>query len=63
MRLPLCLATYIRLVSYLTKSKEKPQKIAIFSLIIVCVTLLLFTWIIRGSLCKPHIKRGNTEPL
>nr|WP_240042858.1 Hok/Gef family protein [Photorhabdus luminescens] len=47
----------------MTKSKEKPQKIAIFSLIIVCVTLLLFTWIIRGSLCKPHIKRGNTEPL
>ncbi|WP_376712532.1 MULTISPECIES: Hok/Gef family protein [Photorhabdus] len=38
----------------------KPQKIVIFSLIIVCVTLLLFTWITRGSICKLHIKRGNT---
>ncbi|WP_346733116.1 Hok/Gef family protein [Photorhabdus luminescens] len=55
----------IRLASYLTKSKErkamKPQKIVIFSLIVICVTLLLFTWITRGSLCKLHIKRGNTE--
>ncbi len=39
----------------------KPQKIVIFSLIVICVTLLLFTWITRGSLCKLHIKRGNTE--
>ncbi|TDB41271.1 Hok/Gef family protein, partial [Photorhabdus luminescens subsp. mexicana] len=50
----------IRLASYLTKSKErkamKPQKIVIFSLIVICVTLLLFTWITRGSLCKLHIK-------
>ncbi|TDB45406.1 Hok/Gef family protein [Photorhabdus luminescens subsp. mexicana] len=55
----------IRLASYLIKSKErkamKPQKIVIFSLIVICVTLLLFTWITRGSLCKLHIKRGNTE--
>ncbi|WP_397443566.1 Hok/Gef family protein [Photorhabdus antumapuensis] len=66
MRLLLCVNN-IRLASYLIKSKErkamKPQKIAIFSLIIICVTLLLFTWITRGSLCKLHIKRGNTEPL
>ncbi|OWO80294.1 hypothetical protein B5C26_18930 [Photorhabdus luminescens] len=39
----------------------KPQKVVIFSLIVICVTLLLFTWITRGSLCKLHIKRGNTE--
>ncbi|WP_420875404.1 Hok/Gef family protein [Photorhabdus aegyptia] len=39
----------------------KPQKIAILSLIIICVTLLIFTWITRGSICKLHIKRGNTE--
>ncbi|MEK9496444.1 Hok/Gef family protein [Photorhabdus sp. P32] len=32
----------------------------IFSLIVICVTLFLFTWITRGSLCKLHIKRGNT---
>ncbi|WP_192900793.1 Hok/Gef family protein [Photorhabdus luminescens] len=25
----------------------KPQKIVIFSLIVICVTLLLFTWITR----------------
>ncbi|TDB54565.1 hypothetical protein C5468_05235 [Photorhabdus luminescens subsp. mexicana] len=41
----------IRLASYLTKIKErktmKPQKIVIFSLIVICVTLLLFTWITR----------------
>ncbi|WP_036774789.1 Hok/Gef family protein [Photorhabdus australis] len=39
----------------------KPQKIVIFSLIVICVTLLLFTWITRDSLCKLHIKQGNTE--
>ncbi|MCW7546427.1 Hok/Gef family protein [Photorhabdus sp. APURE] len=32
----------------------------IFSLIVICVTLFLFTWIIRDSLCKLHIKRDNT---
>ncbi|WP_192900891.1 Hok/Gef family protein [Photorhabdus luminescens] len=30
----------------------KPQKIVIFSLIVICVTLLLFTWITRGSICR-----------
>ncbi|WP_445935469.1 Hok/Gef family protein [Photorhabdus sp. P32] len=29
-------------------------------MIVICVTLFLFTWITRGSLCKLHIKRGNT---
>ncbi|WP_387466957.1 Hok/Gef family protein [Photorhabdus sp. RM323S] len=32
----------------------KPQKIVILSLIVICVTLLLFTWITRAHLALRH---------
>nr|WP_281434652.1 Hok/Gef family protein [Erwinia phyllosphaerae] len=31
------------------------------SLIVFCVTLLIFTWITRGSLCELNIRQGETE--
>ncbi|WP_376712531.1 Hok/Gef family protein [Photorhabdus aballayi] len=42
------------------EKSHEAAKIVIFSLIVICVTLFLFTWIIRDSLCKLHIKRDNT---
>ncbi|MFU0870201.1 Hok/Gef family protein [Kluyvera sichuanensis] len=32
-----------------------------YSLIVICLTILLFTWMIRNSLCELHIKQGNNE--
>ncbi|HEC8369065.1 TPA: Hok/Gef family protein [Salmonella enterica subsp. enterica serovar Muenchen] len=32
-----------------------------FCLVGVCFTILMFVWLVRGSLCELHIKQGNTE--
>ncbi|MDU5857593.1 MAG: type I toxin-antitoxin system toxin HokA [Escherichia coli] len=34
-----------------------PQKYRLLSLIVICFTLLFFTWMIRDSLCELHIKQ------
>ncbi|MBW6099985.1 type I toxin-antitoxin system toxin HokA [Escherichia coli] len=38
-----------------------PQKYRLLSLIVICFTLLFFTWMIRDSLCELHIKQGSYE--
>ena len=38
-----------------------PQKSMLYSLIVICLTILLFTWMVRDSLCELHIKQGHTE--
>ncbi|CAM6464676.1 hypothetical protein VP22_0221325 [Escherichia fergusonii] len=38
-----------------------PQKYRLLSLIVICFTLLFFTWMIRDSLCELHIKQENYE--
>ncbi|MEN3260725.1 MULTISPECIES: type I toxin-antitoxin system Hok family toxin [unclassified Sodalis] len=38
-----------------------PQKLAITALVVICITLLVFTWITRKSLCEIHIRKGETE--
>ncbi|MGL9719388.1 Hok/Gef family protein [Symbiopectobacterium sp.] len=38
-----------------------PQKLAITALVVICISLLVFTWITRKSLCEIHIRNGETE--
>lgn len=38
-----------------------PQKYRLLSLIVICCTLLFFTWMIRDSLCELHIKQESYE--
>ena len=33
----------------------------LYGVIAVCLTLLLFTWMVRDSLCEIRINQGNTE--
>lgn len=33
----------------------------VLCLVVVCFTILLFVWMVRGSLCELHIKQGSTE--
>ncbi|OQM39131.1 Hok/Gef family protein [Citrobacter braakii] len=33
----------------------------VFCLVVVCFTILMFLWMVRGSLCELHIKQGNIE--
>ncbi|EET3050389.1 type I toxin-antitoxin system toxin HokA [Escherichia coli] len=40
-----------------------PQKYRLLSLIVICFTLLFFTWMIRDSLCELHIKQGSYSRL
>jgi len=38
-----------------------PQKLFLFGLIVTCITILTFTWMVRDSLCELHIKQGSME--
>lgn len=38
-----------------------PQKRVVTVLVVICVTLLVFTWITRKSLCEIRISNGDTE--
>ena len=38
-----------------------PQKYLLFSLIVICFTILLVTWMVRDSLCELKIRQGNIE--
>ncbi|PSW23631.1 protein pndA [Photobacterium phosphoreum] len=36
------------------------RKTALIGLIVICITILGFTWMVRDSLCELQIKDGNT---
>ncbi|MDR3433210.1 MAG: type I toxin-antitoxin system Hok family toxin [Rouxiella aceris] len=38
-----------------------PQKIVVLSLVVICVTIVMFTWITRNTLCELRIRQGSTE--
>ncbi|MGP3593760.1 Hok/Gef family protein [Vagococcus sp. WN89Y] len=38
-----------------------PYKYLLFSLMVKCLTILLFTLLIRDSLCGLHLRQGNIE--
>lgn len=37
------------------------SKTALLSLIVICLTILCFTWMMKDSLCEVYIKDGNSE--
>jgi len=37
------------------------RKLLLYGLIVVCITILTFTWMVRDSLCEIRIKQGGTE--
>lgn len=43
------------------RRQRMPQESMLYSLIVICLTILLFTWMVRDSLCELHIKQGNNE--
>lgn len=43
------------------KGPGMPQKSMLYSLIVICLTVLLFTLMIRDSLCELHIKQERIE--
>ncbi|AXF77985.1 Hok/Gef family protein [Erwinia tracheiphila] len=38
-----------------------PAKYALTGVVVLCIAVLCFTWMVRGSLCELSIKQGNTE--
>ncbi|MGD6735488.1 Hok/Gef family protein (plasmid) [Photobacterium leiognathi subsp. mandapamensis] len=36
------------------------RRTALIGLIVICITILSFTWMVRDSLCELQIKDGNT---
>ncbi|EBY2674703.1 Hok/Gef family protein [Salmonella enterica subsp. enterica serovar Brandenburg] len=37
------------------------RRSTLLCLVVVCITVLAFVWMVRGSLCELHIKQGSTE--
>ncbi|EJP5458714.1 Hok/Gef family protein, partial [Escherichia coli] len=37
-----------------------PQRTFLMMLIVVCVTILCFVWMVRDSLCGFRVEQGNT---
>ena len=55
-----------RVASYPLKCKEKkamklPNQPVVLCVLIVCLTLLIFTWLTRNSLCELRLKDGTRE--
>ncbi len=38
-----------------------PKRNLLYGLMVICFTVLIFTWMVRNTLCELHLKRGNTE--
>lgn len=55
----------IKLASYPPQGKdrevENAAKRVILKLMIVCMTLIAFIWLTRGSLCELRIRLGDSE--
>ncbi|VYU79616.1 type I toxin-antitoxin system Hok family toxin [Metakosakonia massiliensis] len=56
----------IRVASYPPKGKEKkamklPRNGFIGCVLIVCITLLIFTWLVRKSLCEIRYRDADRE--
>ena len=56
----------IRIASYRALRKEKkamkqPKNALTWCLLIVCCTLLIFTYLTRNRLCEVRLKDGNTD--
>jgi len=54
----------IKVAPHMPKGKEKeatmPQKLVVLTLII-CVTVLVFTWMVKPTLCELRLKSGQME--
>ncbi|QCR34628.1 Hok/Gef family protein [Nissabacter sp. SGAir0207] len=37
------------------------HKSVVICLVVICITLLVFTWITRSSLCEIKVKQDTTE--
>ncbi|QCR34583.1 Hok/Gef family protein [Nissabacter sp. SGAir0207] len=37
------------------------HKSVVICLVVICITLLVFTWITRSSLCEIKVKQATTE--
>ena len=49
--------------SSLESNKEAgmPKRTLLLGLFLICTTLLIFTWMVRDSLCELHFRQEKTE--
>ncbi|HDR2792104.1 MULTISPECIES: Hok/Gef family protein [Enterobacter] len=38
-----------------------PKRTLLLSLFLICTTLLIFTWMVRDSLCELHFRQDKIE--
>jgi protein HokA len=43
------------------KEARMPQRMLLLSLFLICTTLLIFTWMVRDSLCELRFRQEKTE--
>lgn len=62
-----CLDYSVQLLGGSTSSLESnkeagmPKPTLLLGLLMICMTLLIFTWMVRGSLCELRFRQKQTE--
>jgi protein HokA len=46
---------------YRNGGSEMSRKTVLYGLIVICITFLVWTWMVRASLCEVHIQGGQTQ--
>ncbi|EGY27859.1 Hok/gef family protein [Candidatus Regiella insecticola 5.15] len=49
------------LTAIMQSEVKMSRRLILYGIIVICFTILVFTWMVRGSLCELNIKQGNTE--
>lgn len=44
-----------------TEVQSMSRKSLLYGLIVICITFLVWTWMVRASLCEVHFREGKTE--
>lgn len=51
----------ISLLIVINQSGGFMRRSYMYCLMVICFTILIFVWIVRGTLCELHIRKGSTE--
>ncbi len=58
---PLLTLRYLQYLCELTHTMKLPRNTLVWCVLIVCLTLLIFTCLTRNRLCEVRLKDGNRE--
>ena len=49
------------LTAAMQSEAKMPKNLVLYGLIVICLTILLFSWEEKGSLCELRLRQGTVE--